>query len=445
VMNILTKKTIRTVTLLIAVVILVLSFSVYVNVAASSGKSVEATLNVASGDPSVLEGLSFNIWSNLKSDSYFWSARSDSLNIVNAMRNTVSFDETGQPGIKNYTQAYAGADLEKYLFGDFTYNTYSETLELSKELELSIGYWNSFWDYPYPTIPGFKIEDGIQNVMQYDVCWVDWDYRCYLIDANVYFTIKADDIYQVINSAYYRSESWETAEGIYVDDYYLDPEPWDFSLTSGIFRTDGKTVKNILPIEISNGSTTEIHSLVYIPKSKCLALSVSEYDGNNYNYYVYVYHPDTDVTEKQFVTALSSWEQPGLIVNDNLLTVILGKTTTCFRTDKTEESTIQNRVTLNFYTDIPGYYSYIYHGYQIICFLPADELLCVIDCYRGTWDSIFDGYQVNINVFNESDLVFSGDMIIWQKEHPVLITISDELPFVTEAGQLVRRYVDIYK
>jgi len=335
--------------------------------------------------------------------------------------------------------------LEKYLFGDFINSTYSETLELSKELELSIGYRNSFWDYPYPTIPGFQIEDGIQNVMQYDGCWIDWDYRCYMIDANAYFTIKADDIYRVINSAYYRSKIRETTEGSYLEDYYLDPEPWDFSLTSGIFRTDGKTVENILPTEISNGSATEIFSLAYIPKSKCLALSVSEYDGNNFNYYVYIYHPDTDVIEKQFVTALSSLEQPGLTVNDNLLTVILGKTITCFETDKTEESTIQNRITLNSYTNIPDYYNYIYNGNQIICFLPADKLLCVIDCYRGTWDSIFDGYQININAFNESDLVFSGDMIIWQKERPVSVMISDELPFVTDDGLLLRRYVDIYK
>ena len=90
--------------LLIAFVVLAVSFSVSLNVAASKGAKLESALNVRSGDPSVLEGVSFHVWS--KDDYHVFDYNTLEKFIIK--RNSVSFDGNGQANILSYARTYVG-------------------------------------------------------------------------------------------------------------------------------------------------------------------------------------------------------------------------------------------------------------------------------------------------------------------------------------------------
>ena len=68
----------------------------------------------------------------------------------------------------------------------------------------------------------------------------------------------------------------------------------------------------------------------------------------------------------------------------------------------------------------------------------------VDDDYRR--NDIFSRIKVDIRVFKEKELVFEGHMIFlphgWQ--FPTIITFFDKIPFITEDGAAIKRYIDAY-
>jgi len=454
------NKTIRAAALMLAAAIFVLSFSVYVNVTASSGGTAGSPLNVISGDPAVLAGLSFNLWSNrpCNYDNYFFTDNKDDfVKMTHVRRDTVSFDETGRPSVKSYVQVYAGA----YEI-DYAYDSEVGLLGLTKELELTLWRNNNNND-DVATIPGFQIDHRIKNVMQDDKDVYRtfsnrlYHYTFYEIDGTEYYVFMKEDVDAVIRDVYFQMNN---GEGDYEARYNREssydrfPEWRAYSFTPGLFRADGETVENILPIKASSGGADVVYcSLVYIPKTKCLALSAVEqycyYTETGWCYdnyvYVYIYHLETGASEKHFIISYSTSDSRilrRLCVNDNYLTVIVEEEATCIETHKTEESVTLNHISM----DATGESFAYYYRTGDICFASKDDLLYVMGFayYYGGADDPFPRYGVNIRVLSENDIVFSGEMTIWQGTPPSTITLSDELLFETQVG-LVRGYVDGFK
>lgn len=428
--NKLTKKTIYTLALLIAVVILTISFAVYVNIAAASGSKVETSLNVTSGDPSVLAGISFNIWSRENKsfgDQYY--------QISNIMRNTVSFDETGKPNVTSYSQVYENTYLEDYRLDYFSSGKRVD-LYLTKDLELGyeIGYMSG-----YNAIPGFQINGFKYNKIIFERAYNTNLYNSgYLIGEDIYFTITRGDINKLITCA-----------------NNDEPALCSYSLTSGIFRTDGETVENIFPIEISSDDADKrILDLKYVSQTKCLALVTVE---NLNETYIYIYHLETGASEKHYFAATYSLNEdtgeydiptsevrmPYLFVNDNFLTVISDPVIACIETDKMT-SVRRNRFKYE-YDQRSIYSASGFYDDSLNCFLSKDGLFYAIHIERNTKAShIFDEYWLHINVFKEDKLVFDGYISFFQKAFTTILTISDEMPFVTEDGLGVQRWAGTY-
>ena len=259
------KLRIRTyciVALTAAAVILALLLSIYVNDTASSGGEASAVLNITSGDPSVLAGLSFSVWSNQRAypdfyDEYeneylYGKKEKDPFEIKSVDRDTVSFDETGQPDVTRCVQQYTSAPGE-YSYSDvFGFRDSRLNLEErpeSGEWELSISNsYNSFWENPI--IPGFQIDSRIREVTRNEGgsatlgSFIDVSCVSYMIDGIAYFTITQRKISEVIRDAYYPDRD---VSPLIDESYDIYPEYRAFSFTTGIFRSDGKTVENVLP------------------------------------------------------------------------------------------------------------------------------------------------------------------------------------------------------
>lgn len=437
--NKLTSVMMRTAALFVAFMVVTTAFTIYVNRAAALGREAEAKLHVTSGDPAVLAGMSFNVWSD-RNTNYYRSLFNNTLT-----RNSISFDETGQSNGTSYAQAY------EEVYNDYDSSGYSRNNEahisLSEDLELE--YWldrvyqGDSWKDVRAVISKLQIESSLRDRLIYDR-YGKWTLNAgYLTGEKFYFTITNEIINGVIK------EMDRNADGNALESY-------PFSLTSGIFRMDGETTENLFPIEIgSNDEDTKILDLTYIPQTNCLVLAVAE---NINEIYLYIYHLETGAAEKIFTGSWYSYNSDTaidylpyrFIVNDNFLTIYSNGSTiffTCIETDKTAESIVRTKFNYDYGSNHSISDDLWYGDAPKACFFLNGFFYVIVEDGNYYWASerVFDGYRLNIYAFKESELVFSGYLLFSKKEKPSLITISDENPFTTENGWAARRYISAYK
>ena len=409
-MNKLAGKNIYLTIWLIVVVIVVTSFSIYINATASSGSAVKTSLHTINGDPSVLADQHINAWAII-SDGY------DFRSFSKVMRNTVIFDEAGHPDVKSYSQVYENA-----FSGDDSSFWISDYRSIR---DMGLDYENLDLKWQSDTIQDFSVNiySGVSST--------------YLIDNCVYSIVKRMDIYDELDRKYPNT----------------DLELIDFSFTGGIFRADGKTTENVLPIQFSSDSeTAELLDVVYIPETKCFALSVIE----NNELYVYIYHIETGVADKLYIAvyhdpyleAGDEWYyqpyygrlNPPMAVSDNFLTIASGQDIAHIETDKTADSVVRYLTKVVLSSDDMTIYRLLNYSAHIFM---KDGLLYVYSTTYDTFndDAVFYVYKLYVHVFNESGLIFSGFIPISQgPSHSTQITTSNDIPYVTENNWAVRRW-----
>jgi len=463
--NMLTRKTIRAVTLPAAVIILTLTLTLFVNTTAVSGQNFDVPLHVISGDPSILAGMSLNIWASR--DMYYYGvvSRNDSSHVSHITRNKVSFYGTGEPAVKSYSQVNAKIWLASHYYKCEDY--WLRLFEYDQGLALHIddSKRDKNWENPnIVNVPGFQVEGGFVDYMAYayDHRGIDLNRYInnypYLIDENVYFTITCQNIQNLIDSRYKDSS------------VIRKPDMLQFSLPSGIFRSDGASIENIFPIETNNENG--IFDMIYIPQTRCFALSTGEKTDEGLVVYAYIYHLETGEAEKYRVcvyrdffedTREGEWNggfrwahSPRLFVNDNLLFAYDNGIFACIRTSETEGSAMLDWFQYN--KDIAinnaDYADNWYRVYEMDllwnenCVLSRDGYFFTITIdqtyddwrYGDNRKTDFSGYRINIHVFKESELVFSGYMLFSQEEYPAAFSISDDIPLITEDGIAVKRW-----
>ena len=317
------------------------------------------------------------------------------------------------------------------------------TDDFNKETEYGLS-WS------FIEIPGFQIDKGLLDKMK-SIDNTAYDVNSerniiYQIDGDYYFTITGREIQGIIRR-------------IIDGRYYFHSDPWFYALPSGIFRTDGKTIENLLPIELNTDSN--IYGMAYIPQTRCFALSVGEKTDDDLIFYVYIYHLETGVAEKHRVAAyLGNNDRvidifgPYLFVSDNLLVAYAGSVYACIETDKTAGSIMLNRIL--YLDDIVIDANPFAYDWNLVndqkCFLSREDYFYIITKdhnygsinYHGSQDNIFEGYILYIHAFKESELVFSGYMVFSQQEQPAAFSISDKMPLVTENGLTVMGYAHAY-
>ena len=130
-----TKATFLTISLMMVLLIFTASFAVCINNAAATGRAYDLTLHVESGDPSILAGVSFNLWSvgGRSSDSIAYGH-----DVEMYTRDIVSFDKDGKLSVMCYART------------DGSYKAYEETRK-NGILYLDPKVYNDslLWDFYY--------------------------------------------------------------------------------------------------------------------------------------------------------------------------------------------------------------------------------------------------------------------------------------------------------
>lgn len=382
------NTTIRVTALLTLMIVLTVSFIIYINRGAALGCKVETSLQITSGNPAVLDGFTFNIWSQSK-----WT--NDNLMLSIRTHDSVSFDKTGKPNITSFIQMN-GEDYLKIV----DENVY---LNLAKDLKLYFRHDQ--------IVPGFQVDDSLKSKIEKEK-----HYSCYIpsitVGENSYFTIKSSNIRSILSS-FNNSNYDENSEN--------SKDNCPYYLVSGIFRTDGNKIENILPIDISyDKDYPKIWEISYIPQTKCLALIVQEGISE---WCIYIYQLESNAIEKHYLTIPVKPSELYLYVyvNDNILTMQISNLLICIETDKTNKSFMRK------YFNSKAYRTYYDGIYSTNCFLPKGSNLFVvsIDNYLK---STFDTLKFNLYVFNESELIFEGYILIYNEVYPRHITISDTIP-----------------
>ena len=399
------NKSICVFALITAIIMLVVFSVIYINHSAATGCKAEISMDVISGDRTLLADVSFNMWGN----KYL-----ESLNTNTVTRDAILFDDAGNPSITRSSKMYKTAYIENYVDND-AYPWY-----LTNDLKLRQGrnYGSSG-----KMISDFQVDSTSKTrIHQYPSAR---NIPNILVDKNRYFTMTNNYVASILYDGYVEEE------------YYYRPEVKSFSLTSGIFYDNGVTVENILPITISSDQTTLIHELAYIPQSSCLMLIVEEKLIKTYN--IYIYHLETNLVEKHDITIASAGSYIDLIVNDNFLTIKTKKLLICFETNKTADSIIKS------FIDDYDWNNLGFDMFQKSSGFLRGSMLYIVSSYNyhiGI-DNFDNRYESRIHIFGEKGIVFEGSIFTYDYYY-FAVTISDKMPFKAESG-MIRGYSKTFK
>ena len=173
----LTKATFLTVSLMMVLLIFTASFVVSINNAAATGCSYDLKLYVESGDPSVLAGVSFNLWSS-GFYGFYPGFFSDGGRVVMLTRDIVSFDEAGKPSATCYALSY---DDFAPLYNSFVHKEYYNSIIKDKD------------EYYYGELLNIVPLDidGLSLIVEAD--YTTWTYNPNLLKMDLHIT-KEDEL-----------------------------------------------------------------------------------------------------------------------------------------------------------------------------------------------------------------------------------------------------------
>ena len=417
--NRLVRKAIGPAVWFIAAASIAVSFTVYINVAASSGGKVDTSMHVISGDPAVLAGMHINRW-----------AVSVLEDISTVTRDTVSFDDSGDPEVNSYSQVFGSAREYADYNANLILNIYNK-LEFVRYVERAHidnrgRYVNDIISYSVE-VPESQINYSVpyDTVFRYSGL-PSYQIVSYQADDYSYFTILRSVVYTLSGG-----------------DSFIVPEEWDVSFTSGIFRTDGRRVENILPVHVGSENDANPLGLAYLPETRCLALLVIE---NNDDLNVYIYHIETGTSDKHYIAdfgldvngmQLQWWMDWPKVVSGSLFAVSSDRQTVLIETDRSQESVVLRCFRNENVAIRIGEYFIPIHLHM------KDGLLHTYFLKSNIhFDSPFSyGSKLYTQVFQEDELIFDGYITLPHVHSNFeILTVSDEAPLIIEDSWAIRQW-----